>query len=97
MSEEKKELPDYIKETADGDYDVSLRRPIKIDGASIGVLRMREPTVNDNLVQEATKGSDSLKEMTTFANLCSVTIEDIKLLKLHDYRRVQEAFANFII
>lgn len=95
MSEDKK-LPEYLAQTDDGDMDITLRRAIKIDGASVKVLRMREPTVTDQLVMEATKGDDRAKEITMFANLCSLTPGDIKLLTLHDYQRVGEGFSTFL-
>lgn len=93
----KEELPEYITETADGDYDVKLRRPITIDGAKVSALRMREPLISDQLVMEATKGTDAEKEMALFANLCGISKDDIKNMGQHDYLRVQKAYANFII
>lgn len=97
MENEATELPDYLKQTDAGDYDITLRKGITIEGVKVSTLRMREPTVQDNLVQEATKGSDGIKEMTMFANLCDITVDDVKKLGLHDYRRVQQAFTNFIV
>jgi hypothetical protein len=91
------DLPDYLTQTADGDYDIKLRRPIMIDGAKVGALRMREPLISDQLVMEATKGTDAEKEMALFANLCGISKDDIKTMGQHDYLRVQKAYANFII
>jgi len=79
-----------------GYVDIPLSRPMNIDGAQINVLRMREPTVADQLASEEMKGSDSAKEIAMFANLCEVTPDDIKRLTLKDYKKLQVAFMGFI-
>jgi hypothetical protein len=89
------ELPDYLSE-GDGYIDITLRREVVVGGVKTTKLRMREPSLNDQLVMEATKGSDAIKEATLVANLCDITLEDAKSLKLHDYKRVQEALGNLI-
>jgi hypothetical protein len=95
MSEEVSALPDYLKE-GDGYIDITLRRAITIDGAAVTSLRMREPSLNDQLVFEATKGTDAIKEATLIANLCDIAVDDAKKLKLHDYKRAQAALGNLI-
>jgi hypothetical protein len=79
-----------------GFIDVTLNRPIDVDGTEMKVLRVREPTVADQLVADEYKGSDSAKELLTMANLCQVSTEDLKKLTLKDYKKLQEAFINFI-
>ncbi|KOR15877.1 hypothetical protein ABW55_06555 [Acinetobacter sp. C15] len=90
------ELPEYIVECAEG-YKISLNKPITIDSASVQVLTMREPTVQDMLVAEMqAKGqSEANQEIAMFANLCSVAPDNIKGATLKDYRRIQEAFKLF--
>lgn len=83
-------------EPADAGYvDIELSRPIEIDGVQVTALRMREPTVADQLLLDEMKGSDATKEVTLVANLCEVTQDDIKRLTLRDYRKVQKAFSGF--
>jgi hypothetical protein len=89
-------LPDYLAENADGSLTITLRRPIAIDGTNVTALKMREPDVNDQLVFDATKGTDVVKELTMIANLCGVSQADVKTLKLHDYKRAQTALSHFI-
>lgn len=84
------------KPEADGFVDVELTRPLEIDGAQVKVLRMREPTVGDQLASEETKGGEAAREITMLANLCQVTPDDIKRLTLKDYKRLQGAFLGFI-
>ena len=84
------------KKSDQGYIDIPLSRPMNIDGAQIKVLRMREPTVADQLVSEEMKGSDSAKEIAMFANLCEVATDDIKRLTLKDYKKLQVAFMDFI-
>ncbi|MGE4169151.1 MAG: phage tail assembly protein [Candidatus Margulisiibacteriota bacterium] len=75
--------------------DIELSSPIEIDGTEIAALRMREPTVADQLAADAVKGGDSAKEVNLFANLCEITPDTIKRLTLKDYKKVQEAFVFF--
>ena len=79
-----------------GYIDVELSRPMTIDGAQVKALRMREPTVADQLASEEMKGSDSAKEIAMLANLCEVSPDDIKRLTLKDYKKLQAAFLGFL-
>lgn len=79
----------------DGYTDIELSRPVEIDGATVSALRMREPTVADQLAASEMKGSAAKQEITLFANLCEVTPNTITSLPLRDYRKLQEAFAGF--
>lgn len=79
-----------------GFVDVELSRPLEIDGAKVTKLRMREPTVADQLASEEMKGSDSAKEIAMLANLCQIAPDDIKRLPLKDYKRLQAAFLGFL-
>lgn len=76
--------------------DIALSRPLTIAGAEVKALRMREPTVADQLAAEEAKGSDATREIAMFANLCEVTPDDIKRMTLKDYRAAQKAFASFL-
>ena len=81
---------------ADAGYvDIELSRPIEIDGAQVSVLRMREPTVADQLTAEGMSGTEGQKEVALVANLCQVAPEDIKRLTVRDYRAVQRAVVGF--
>ena len=84
------------KPEAAGYVDVELSRPMEIDGAKVTALRMREPTVADQLASEEMKGGEAAKEIAMLANLCEVSPDDIKRLTLKDYKKVQQAFLNFI-
>ncbi len=95
MNDEKK-APDYITDNGDGTIDIALRRPLEIDGVKTTALRMREPDVNDQLIAKAIKGSDEIKELTGLANLCGITLDDIKRLKVHDLGRVQTGYLSFV-
>lgn len=82
---------------ADAGYvDIELSRPIEIDGAQVSVLRMREPTVADQLLFNEMKGSEGSRDVFLVANLCEVSPDDIKRLTLRDYIKAQKAFAGFI-
>ena len=79
-----------------GFVDVELSRPMDIDGAQVKKLRMREPTVADQLASEEFKGGEAAKEIAMLANLCEIAPDDIKRLTLKDYKRLQAAFLGFI-
>lgn len=87
--------PDYL-EIHDERINITLKKWLDVDGAQVKVLTMREPTVEDNLTMDAIKGSDAIKEINYFANLCQVSPEDIKKLTQRDYGRLQKAYQNFI-
>lgn len=82
--------------TENGFVDVKLKRPLNIDGAEVTMLRMREPTVADQLAIDDIKGGDTAREITLMANLCEIAPDDVKKLTLHDYKEVQKAFLGFI-
>lgn len=80
----------------EGHADITLSRPAKIDGADTTALRMREPNVQDQISSTEGMGSDSVKEIGMFANLCEVSPDDLRQLPLRDYKRLQTAFLGFI-
>ena len=94
---EKKEMPEWLKENADGSVDITLagKKRLTIDGVEVTALRMREPTVDDQLAQEKIQGSAAEKEIGLMANLCQVTPAQISGLSLRNYKRVQAAFVGF--
>jgi hypothetical protein len=82
-------------EMGDGFADITLSRPLDVDGAPVSVLRMREPTVADQIAMEKSKGTDAEREISMIANLCEVSPADINKLTMRDYKRVQGAFLGF--
>ena len=87
----------YLKPTEDGAHvDIILRRPYEFNGVKMNTLRMREPTVRDQLATSEMQGSDARKEITTFANLCDVLPKDVESLAMADYQRIQMAYGSFL-
>lgn len=91
----KNDQNDYLKHGA-GYVDVTLSRPLDVNGAAVTSVRMREPTVADQEANTEGKGSDAAREILFFANLCELTPDDIRKLPLRDYKRLQTAFLGFI-
>lgn len=91
------ELPEFIKETENGDYEITLNKPIKVDGNDVFTVIMVEPSVQDMLAAELqAKGkSDAVKEIQFFSNLCGLVTENIQSMKMKDYRRLQIAYNLF--
>ena len=94
MSGEKK--PAWMKVNEDGSVTVTLSRPLEVNGAKLAELTMREPTVDDQVVSNETRGSEVVKEITLFANLCTIAPTDVRKLPVRDYMRLQAAFGGFI-
>lgn len=87
--------PDYITE-GEGFVDITLSRPFEVHGTKVTAVRMREPTVDDQLAADGAKGSDAAKEIAMMANLAEIAPDDIKRLPLKDYKRLQAGFLTFI-
>lgn len=79
----------------DGFADITLDKGIKLDGATVKSLRMREPTVRDNRAAGKVVGDNADVEVTLFANLCNVTPDDMNDMTQRDYTRVQAAYTGF--
>jgi hypothetical protein len=86
--------PEYITE-GEGFVDIALSRPFDMQGTKVTSIRMREPTVADQLAADG-KGSDAAREIAMMANLAEISPEDIKRLPLKDYKRLQTGFMVFI-
>lgn len=90
----KRSPADFVKE-GNGYADITLSRAIKLNGAEVAVLRMREPTVRDVETFQDAKGNEATREIVSFANLCEITPDEVRSLPMRDYARVQAAFALF--
>ncbi|MCP3940526.1 MAG: phage tail assembly protein [Desulfobacteraceae bacterium] len=75
--------------------NIQLSKKIMVNGIDVNCLQMREPKVADQLAADAYSGSDAMKEVMLFANLCDVAPDDIKQLTLQDYHKLQKAFLFF--
>lgn len=88
--------PDWLK-YGEGHADITLEgKPLNVNGAELSVIRMREPSVDDQLAMDETSGGDAAKELGMFANLCTIPPADLRKLSLRNYKRVQRAFLGFL-
>lgn len=87
---------DKTTPNADGSVTIELTKGITVAGAMVHSLRMREPTVGDQLASDRAGGSDADKELAMMANLCQVAPADLHGLSLRDYKRVQGVFLGFL-
>lgn len=76
---------------------ITLKWPVTFEGREVTTLTMRPPKVGEQLKIVADKGTDEEKEVRFFAGLCGVPVEMIHELVLGDYKRLQGAFANFLL
>jgi hypothetical protein len=95
MNDKTKAAP-TVTDNADGSKDIPLRKPLDVAGAKLSVLRMREPTVEDQLAMDKMPGTDAEKELFMLGNLCGLAPTDLHKLPLKDYRRVTGAYLAFI-
>lgn len=89
------ETPDYLKKN-DGHTVITLNRPAKINGVDTKQLTMREPTVGDQLASEKMNDEGGEADCAYIANLCAITPDELKSLTLRDFKRLKEAFQDFI-
>lgn len=87
----------WLSENSDGSMTIKFDdRPLKIDGAEVKSINMREPTVQDQLTasQGTTGAADA--EITLIANLCEQAPDTIKAITSRQYRRLQAALQVFM-
>lgn len=77
--------------------DIELSRPIELGGVKVTSLRLREPTVNDNLIAQKTAADEAMHEAQLLANLASISIEDLRRLPVRDYKKMIEAYHRFTV
>lgn len=89
--------PDYLQYADDDSHvDVTLTRAIEIAGMKTSTVRMREPSVQDQMAANSMKGTEASKEVAFVANLCDLTPADVSGLSLRNYGRLQAALGGFI-
>lgn len=76
--------------------EIVLKNPIEFDGALVKSLKMRAPKVKDQLSIEKQGGTEAEKEVRFLALLCACPMELVEELTLADYKRMQEAFVDFL-
>ena len=74
---------------------VFLKYPITINGLQVDSVTMRRPTVGDLLDAERGGADDKTAEIRLMANLCQLAPDDIKLLDLYDYGKLQTQLGKF--
>lgn len=87
-------LPAYITEGADGSLSVDLIRGLEISGAKVTQLKLREPTLDDQLASQKV-GENADAEVALIANLAEIAPDELRAAKMRDYARLQEALGFF--
>jgi hypothetical protein len=86
--------PAFIKEGPDGSLTVTLVRGFDVAGAKVSSLKLREPSLDDQLTSQKI-GSNAEAEVALIANLAEVAPDDLRLLKMRDFVRLQAALSFF--
>lgn len=88
--------PDWF-EAGDGHVDITLSKPLDVNGTKRPKLRLREPLVSDQLAADEAGGdSDSKRETFLIGNMAELAPSDLNKLTLRDYKRLQYGFLSFI-
>lgn len=88
------DLPEYIAEGSDHSLTVSLERGLEISGAKVTSLKLREPTLEDQLTSQKI-GENAEAEVMLITNLAEVSPDDLRQIKMRDFMRLQEALRFF--
>lgn len=75
---------------------IDLKYPVTFDGMTVDQLTLRRPRVRDRLAAEKSSGSDIEKEIRLIANLCDLAPQQVELLDLADYTRLQACLTDFL-
>jgi len=86
--------PAYIKEVADGSLTVALSRGFEVAGAKVTSLKLREPSLEDQLASQKV-GNNAEAEVMLIANLAELAPEELRGVKMRDFLRLQEALGFF--
>ncbi len=78
------------------EIELKLNTPISTNGVKTDRLKIRSPTVGDNLAADSLPESDLMKEIYLVASLCQISTEDVKNLALKDYKAIQAAIESFL-
>jgi len=65
-------------------------------GAMTDTITMREPTVGDEINAQETAPKESLVQITLFANLCDLTLDELKQISSKDGQKIAEAYNSFL-
>ena len=65
-------------------------------GLMADTITMREPTVGDEINAQESAPKDSLIQITLFANLCNLTLDELKQISSKDGQRIAEAYNSFL-
>jgi hypothetical protein len=82
--------PEYIKEGSDNSLTVTLTRGFQVAGAKVTSVKLREPSLEDQLTSQ--KNSNSAEaEVALIANLAEIAPDDLRGIMMRDFIRLQEA------
>lgn len=65
------------------------------DGKKIEVVKLRSPTVRDRLLRSRDPATKTEADVSMMARLCGLELDDLMMMEIADYLRVEEAF-NFL-
>jgi hypothetical protein len=73
---------------------IKMSRKYQLNGAMTDELQMREPTFGDELNVADVK--PSIQNATMFANLCDITVDEMKQFAGKDMKKVIETYESFL-
>lgn len=75
---------------------IELDYPIQKDGTKISSMEMRRPKVKDTKNADKAASDDAGKELQLFSYLTGQNPEDLEEMDMADYRKLQDAYSDFL-
>ncbi|PWC81243.1 phage tail assembly protein [Azospirillum sp. TSH64] len=75
--------------------DIELDFPVEINGTKVRAVRMRRPTVRDELAFQDAKGSAAKKAVDLLASLCELAPNDLLGMDAADFSKLEAQYGAF--
>lgn len=90
-----KKTPSWMALQADR-VTVTLTAPAQANSVKVDRLTLRAPTVRDIRAAQAGAGDEEQRELNLFASLAEVGVQDLEVLALKDYTRLQAGYFRLV-
>jgi len=77
--------------------EIKFSREYELNGAMSDTIEMREPTINDEINAQETAPSEGMLQLTLFANLCDLSIDELKQISSKDGQKIAEVYNSFLL
>lgn len=75
---------------------IKFSREYQFNGEWTDELKMREPTIQDEIIAQETAPNEKMIQLQMFANLCDISLDELKQLSSKDGMKVAKAYEDFL-